>query len=243
MAPDAVLCTDGFVTDERIAKDEHIPHVALNAGRRSKRTLPSHHITTVTAPISRFRAFMQPFCGPASRTLAADGRRHAARNNANRSSLHALRPLLQHPPCPRAKTTCWHRLRRPEHRRGTDGGIDGPAAAGRDRPALMKPEAGFSRSVVLRPPRGRGDGPQAGDALSREKEAQCGKYPAWSSTFHMGGGWRLNTPHDHTPRSPKRRVDPYTPSSTGASRHARTSAVSDAPSRDGMDTYWIKGGL
>lgn len=34
MAPDAVLCTDGNATYERIAKDERIPHFALNAGRR-----------------------------------------------------------------------------------------------------------------------------------------------------------------------------------------------------------------
>jgi hypothetical protein len=94
MAPDAVLCTDGFVTYERIAKDERIPHFALNAGRRTKRTPRSHHINTVNALISRFRAFMQPFCGPASTNLAAYGRWHAARNNADRSYLDALRLLL-----------------------------------------------------------------------------------------------------------------------------------------------------
>ena len=70
MARDAVLCTDGFATDERIAKDERIPHFAPNAGRRSKRTPQSHHINTVNALIGRFRAFMQPFCGPSSRNLA-----------------------------------------------------------------------------------------------------------------------------------------------------------------------------
>ncbi len=71
---------DGFVTYERIAKDERIPR--------------SHHINTVNALISRFRAFMQPFCGPASKNLPAYGRWHAARNNAGRSYLDALRPLL-----------------------------------------------------------------------------------------------------------------------------------------------------
>ena len=58
MAPDAILCTDGFVTHERIAKDARTPHVALNAGRRSKRTPRSHHINTVNALIGRFRAFV-----------------------------------------------------------------------------------------------------------------------------------------------------------------------------------------
>jgi hypothetical protein len=104
MAPDAVLCTDGFVTYERIAKDARIPHFALNAGRRTERTPRSHHINTVNALISRFRAFMQPFCGPASKNLAAYGRWHAARSNAGRSFLHALRLLLASGP--RANTDC-----------------------------------------------------------------------------------------------------------------------------------------
>jgi hypothetical protein len=94
MARDALLCTDGFATYERIAKDERIPHFALNAGRWTKRTPRSHLINTANALIGRFRAFMQPFCGPASKNLAAYGRWHAARNNADRSYLDALRLLL-----------------------------------------------------------------------------------------------------------------------------------------------------
>ncbi len=104
MAPDAVLCNDGFVTYERIAKDARIPRFALNAGRRTERTPRSHHINTVNALVSRFRAFMQPFCGPASRNLAAYGRWHAARNNVDRPYLHALRLLLASGP--RANTVC-----------------------------------------------------------------------------------------------------------------------------------------
>jgi len=104
MAGDAVLCTDGLATYERIAKDERIPHFALNAGRRSKRTPRSHHINTVNALIGRFRAFMQPFCGPASKNLAAYGRWHAAPNNADRSYLDAIRLLLASGP--RANTVC-----------------------------------------------------------------------------------------------------------------------------------------
>ncbi len=94
MARDAVLCSDGLATYERIAKDERIPHFALNAGRRSKRTPRSHHINTVNALISRFRTFMKPFCGPASNNLAAYGRWHAARDNADRSYLDVLKLLL-----------------------------------------------------------------------------------------------------------------------------------------------------
>ena len=93
-----MLCTDGFVTYERIAKDARIPHFALNAGRRTERTPRSHHINTVNALISRFRAFMQPFCGPASKNLAAYGRWHAARSNADRSYLHALTGVRSYRP-------------------------------------------------------------------------------------------------------------------------------------------------
>jgi hypothetical protein len=59
-------------------------------------------LNTVNALIGRFRAFMQPFCGPASKNLAAYGRWHAAGNNADRSYLDALRLLLAS--APRANT-------------------------------------------------------------------------------------------------------------------------------------------
>jgi len=94
MAPDAALCTDGHVTYEAIARDERIPHFVFVAGRRSKSTPRSHHINTVNALIGRFRAFMQPFCGPASKNLVAYGRWHAARDNADRSYLDVIRKLL-----------------------------------------------------------------------------------------------------------------------------------------------------
>ena len=104
LARDAVLCTDGHATYDRIAKEERIPQFALNAGRRSKRTPRSHHINTVNGLVGRFRTFMQPFCGPASKNLAAYGRWHAARENADRSYLHVLRPLLASGP--RTNTVC-----------------------------------------------------------------------------------------------------------------------------------------
>ena len=104
LARDVVLCTDGHATYERIAKDERIPHFALNAGRRSKRTPRSHHINTVNALIGRFRTFMQPFCGPASKNLAAYGRWHAARENGSTSYLDVLTPLLASGP--RTNTVC-----------------------------------------------------------------------------------------------------------------------------------------
>ena len=105
MAPDAVLGTDGLAaTCEPIAKDERIPDFALNARRRSKRTPRSHHINTVNALICRFRTFMQPFCGTSSKDLAAYGRWHAARDNADRSYRDVLTRLLASRP--RANTVC-----------------------------------------------------------------------------------------------------------------------------------------
>ena len=58
----------------------------------------------MNALIGRFRTFMQPFCGPASKNIAAYGRWHAARDNADRSHLDVLRPLLASGS--RANTVC-----------------------------------------------------------------------------------------------------------------------------------------
>ena len=94
MAPDAVLCTDGLATYVKIAKDERIPHFMLVKGRRNKNTPKTHHINTVNALIARFRAFLAPFCGPASKNLTAYGRWHAARDNADRDYHSIFRMLL-----------------------------------------------------------------------------------------------------------------------------------------------------
>lgn len=79
MAPDAVLCTDGHLTYETLAKAKKIPHFALNGGRRSKSTPKTHHINTVNGLISRYRTFIRPFCGPSTKNLTAYGRWLAAR--------------------------------------------------------------------------------------------------------------------------------------------------------------------
>jgi hypothetical protein len=97
----------GHATNERIAKEERIPHFALNAGRLSKRTPRSHHINTVNNLISRFRSFMQQFCDPVARTLAAYGQWHATRDNVGRSNRNVLRLLLVSRP--HANTLCLHR--------------------------------------------------------------------------------------------------------------------------------------
>jgi hypothetical protein len=104
MAPDAVLCTDGHATYGRIAKDERIPHFMLVAGQRSPRAPKSHHINTVNALISRYRDFIKPFRGPASRNPLAYGRWYAARDNASRSHRDVLGLLL--PSAQPANTIC-----------------------------------------------------------------------------------------------------------------------------------------
>ena len=66
---------------------ERITRLWVRAPCLSKRTPRSHHINTVNALIGRFRGFMKPFCGPASKNLAAYGRWHAARDNTDFSLL------------------------------------------------------------------------------------------------------------------------------------------------------------
>ena len=73
MAPDAVLCTDGHATYEKIAKVTRINHFVLNGGKRSSQTPKTHHIKTVNSLIRRYRDFIRPFCRPASQNLKAYG--------------------------------------------------------------------------------------------------------------------------------------------------------------------------
>ena len=84
MAPDAILCTDGWATYGSIARDANIAHFALPKGRREKGMPESAHINTVNSQIARFRTFLKPFRGPASKFRRAYGRWFAARDNADR---------------------------------------------------------------------------------------------------------------------------------------------------------------
>lgn len=93
MASDAVLCTDGHLTYEQMAKRNRIPFFGLNGGRRSRSTPKSHHINTVNALIGRYRVFVRPFRGPATKNLVAYGRWHAARENSDRTYLSVFRHL------------------------------------------------------------------------------------------------------------------------------------------------------
>jgi transposase-like protein len=104
MAPDAVLCTDGHATYERISKDNKIPHFILNRGRRNKTDPRSHHINTVGSLQGRYREFMDPFCGPATLNLKAYGRWFAARENARGDYVSFFKRFLE--ASPHANTVC-----------------------------------------------------------------------------------------------------------------------------------------
>lgn len=81
-------------------------HFPLNGGRRSRSTPKTHHINTVNALISRYRNFICPFCGPASRNLRGYGGWHAARENRDRDYLTIFKALLNAQE--NAKTLCRH---------------------------------------------------------------------------------------------------------------------------------------
>ena len=98
MAPDAILCTDGHPSYERLAKDQGIAHRALVSGERSKHTPRAYHINTVNGLIGRFRDFMRPFRGPSTRYLGAYGRWFAARDNADRNYAAVFRQFVDTQP-------------------------------------------------------------------------------------------------------------------------------------------------
>ena len=85
LAPDAVLCTDGWKTYAKVARDADIAHFSLVKGRRAKGMPLSAHLNTVNSQIDRFRTFLKPFRGPTSKYRGAYGRWFAARDNVNRT--------------------------------------------------------------------------------------------------------------------------------------------------------------
>lgn len=81
LAPDAVLCTDGWPFYAGIAKDADIASFALVGGCRVKGIPKSAHFNTVNSQIDRFRTFMRPFRESASKYRVAYGRCFVARDN------------------------------------------------------------------------------------------------------------------------------------------------------------------
>lgn len=68
---DAVLCSDGDGAYRMFARARGIPHYRIDARNGPKVIHGAFHIQTVNSLHSRFKAFMRPFCGPATRNLPA----------------------------------------------------------------------------------------------------------------------------------------------------------------------------
>ena len=68
---DTVLCSDRDGAYARFARAHGLPHYRLDATRGPKVIQAAFHIQTVNNLHSRFKAFMRPFCGPATKNLTA----------------------------------------------------------------------------------------------------------------------------------------------------------------------------
>jgi transposase-like protein len=68
---DAVLCSDGDGAYDLFARARGLPHYRLDATRGPRVIQAAFHIQTVNNLHSRFKAFMRPFCGPATKNLPA----------------------------------------------------------------------------------------------------------------------------------------------------------------------------
>lgn len=70
LAPDAVLCTDAHPAYGKIAKNHGIEHFVIRSKPGQKTASPSYHIQNINSLHSRFKAFLRPFHGPASKNIA-----------------------------------------------------------------------------------------------------------------------------------------------------------------------------
>lgn len=68
---DAVLCSDGDGAYGLFAQMHGLPHYKLDATHGPRVIKAAFHIQTVNSMHSRFKAFMRPFCGPATQNLTA----------------------------------------------------------------------------------------------------------------------------------------------------------------------------
>lgn len=67
---DAVLCSDGDAAYGLFAREQGMPHYRIDARRGPRVIHAAFHIQTVNSLHSRFKAFMRPFCGPATKNLS-----------------------------------------------------------------------------------------------------------------------------------------------------------------------------
>ncbi|MEE4345324.1 MAG: IS1595 family transposase [Paracoccaceae bacterium] len=68
---DAVLCSDGDDAYRVFTQARGMPHYRIHARRGPKVIHGAFHIQTVNSLHSRFKAFMKPLCGPATKNLPA----------------------------------------------------------------------------------------------------------------------------------------------------------------------------
>jgi len=68
---DAVLCSDGDGVYRLFARAQGMPHYRIDAKQGPRVIQTAFHIQTVNSLHSRFKAFMRPFCGPATKNLTA----------------------------------------------------------------------------------------------------------------------------------------------------------------------------
>lgn len=68
---DAVLCSDGDGAYRMFARARGMPHYRIDARTGPKVIRGAFHIQTVNSLHSRLKAFMKPFCGPATKNLPA----------------------------------------------------------------------------------------------------------------------------------------------------------------------------
>jgi transposase-like protein len=68
---DSVLCSDGDPAYAAFAHAQAIPHYVLNATTGPRVIANAYHIQNINNLHARFEAFMQPFCGPATKNLPA----------------------------------------------------------------------------------------------------------------------------------------------------------------------------
>jgi len=68
---DAVLCSDGDGAYRLFARAQGMPHYRIDARQGPRVIRGAFHIQTVNSLHSRFKAFMRPFRGPATKNLPA----------------------------------------------------------------------------------------------------------------------------------------------------------------------------
>lgn len=69
ICPDVFLLSDGAPQYQAIARQAGLGYWMLVAGRRSSRTPSTYHLNTVNGLHGRWKVFLRPFCGPATKNL------------------------------------------------------------------------------------------------------------------------------------------------------------------------------